>query len=150
MKVPLAFHAPVFPSNISYGQVHFSVTPFRVTFLANFVTSSIYASITLWPYSSCSVRKDEARLVKEWSLLDLTHILAEGTSGTQSLTIIGIFPELLRSYAALGIRRWVSVDYNSAWVMVGSRYSNPGKWIRWAMRRAKESKSRYAALAAVE
>ena len=29
---------------------------------------------------------------------DLTHLLAEETSGTQSLTILGISPELLRSY----------------------------------------------------
>jgi len=30
---------------------------------------------------------------------DLTHHLAEGTSGTQSLTIVGISPELLSSYS---------------------------------------------------
>ena len=39
---------------------------------------------------------------------DLTHLLAEGTSGTQSLTIIGIFPELLRTFSRLN--HWMVVS----------------------------------------
>ena len=45
---------------------------------------------------------------------DLTHLLAKGTSGTQSLTILGIFPELLRSYDILPQKQFVQ-SRNSAY-----------------------------------